>query len=154
MFFSIKNVGGGGGLRSPLPPLMVETVFNLKLERWAIFTMVSFFYSFQRSLCICWPFRNIYLNPLEVSATTVQKGLFRLPTNSHFQNAAKCKTFLGKMSYLHENKRIIFLSMASQFATRKCPIYLHKKTNGRNSGRCIKTVVIGKLKEDLCWSAC
>ena len=52
MFFSIKNVdvgGGGGGLRGlqtllpPAPPPMVETVFNLILERWAIFTMMPFF---------------------------------------------------------------------------------------------------------------
>ena len=52
VFFSIKNVGVGGGggeggsagygppLPSALP--MVETVFNLTLERWAIFTMMPY----------------------------------------------------------------------------------------------------------------
>ena len=80
VFFSIKNVcgvegggeGGSAGYGPPLPSAlpMVETVFNLTLERWAIFTMMPYFYSFQRSLCFWWPFRNIYLNPPEVFGNT------------------------------------------------------------------------------------
>ena len=36
------------------------------------------------------------------------------------------------------------------WVTRKWPINLHNKTEGRNFGRRTKTVVIGKLKENLC----
>ena len=117
-----RGEGASAGYRPscllpPAPPPMVETVFNLILERWAIFTMMPFFYSFQRSLCFWWPFRNIYLNPLEVFGNNSPNRPF--PTTNKFalQNVDKCKTFLGRMSYLHENKRIIFLSVASQFTS-------------------------------------
>ena len=47
-----------------------------------------------------------------------QSGHFQVPKNSHFQNVAKCKTLLVKMSFIRMRiKKNIFISMASHLAS-------------------------------------
>ena len=60
-------------------------------------------------------------------------GHFRVPKKSHFQNEAKCETFVVKMSFIciimktHFHINAFALSLALKvrfFGTRKWPIYM------------------------------